>query len=159
MHLLTGRFFLPSFYITCLSSECACVLSHLVISDTVIPWTEAWEAPLLKEFSRQESWSRLPFPTPGDLPNPGIKPVTPACPALEGRFFFFFLITEPHGKPRHRNQWKHSFSVGTPSKSQPPTHFSLLFLKFRGTDIWLIFSCLSVTSGKNTKYDIHLEYW
>ena len=43
-------------------------------------------------FYRQEYWSRLPFPSPGDLPNPGIKP---ASPALTGRFF----TTEPPGSP------------------------------------------------------------
>ena len=44
-------------------------------------------------FPRQEYWSGLPFPYPGDLPDPGIKP---ASPALAGRFF----ITEPPGSPR-----------------------------------------------------------
>ena len=43
-------------------------------------------------FPRQESWSGLPLPSPGDLPNPGIKP---RSPALAGGFF----TTEPHGKP------------------------------------------------------------
>jgi len=43
-------------------------------------------------FSRQEYWSGLPFPSPGDLPNPGIEP---ASPALPGRFF----ATEPPRKP------------------------------------------------------------
>ena len=38
-------------------------------------------------FSRQECWSGLPFPTPGDLPDPGIKPATLVSPALEGKFF------------------------------------------------------------------------
>jgi len=38
-------------------------------------------------FCRHEYWSGLPFPTPGDLPNPGIKPASPASPALAGRFF------------------------------------------------------------------------
>ena len=47
------------------------------------------------EFSRQEYWSGLPFPTPGALPNPGIKPTSPVSPALAGRF----LNTEPPGKP------------------------------------------------------------
>ena len=37
------------------------------------PWTVASQAPLFMGFSRQEYWSRLPFPSPGDLPNPGIK--------------------------------------------------------------------------------------
>ena len=38
-------------------------------------------------FSRQECWSGLPFPTPGDLPDPGIEPATLVSPALEGKFF------------------------------------------------------------------------
>ena len=42
------------------------------------PWTVAPQAPLLMEFSRQEYWSGLPFPTPGDLPDPGIEPESPA---------------------------------------------------------------------------------
>ena len=41
------------------------------------------------EFSRQESWGGLPFPTPGDLPNSGIEPTSPASPALAGRFFLY----------------------------------------------------------------------
>ena len=42
------------------------------------PWTVAYQAPQSMEFSRQEYWSGLPFPTPGDLPNPGIEPGSPA---------------------------------------------------------------------------------
>ena len=41
-------------------------------------WTVAHQAPLSMGFSRQEYWSGLPFPSPGDLPNPGIKPTSPA---------------------------------------------------------------------------------
>ena len=48
------------------------------------PWTVAHQAPLSFGFSWQEHWSRLPFPTPRDLPDPGIQP---ASPALAGRFF------------------------------------------------------------------------
>ena len=51
------------------------------------PWTVAPQAPLSMGFSRQEYWSGLPFPSPGDLPNPGIEPVSPASHALIGRFF------------------------------------------------------------------------
>ena len=40
----------------------------------VTPWTVAYQAPLSTGFSRQEYWSGLPFPSPGDLPDPGIKP-------------------------------------------------------------------------------------
>ena len=53
----------------------------------VTPWIVAHKAPLSMEFSRQEHWSELPFPTPGDLPDPGIEPWSPASPALAGGFF------------------------------------------------------------------------
>ena len=43
-----------------------------------IPWTVAHHVPLSVGFSRQEHWSGLPFPPPGDLPDPGIKPMSPA---------------------------------------------------------------------------------
>ena len=44
----------------------------------VTPWTVTHQAPLSMGFSRQESWSGLPFPSPGDLPDPGIEPMSPA---------------------------------------------------------------------------------
>ena len=47
----------------------------------VTPWTVAHQAPLSVGFSRQEYWSGLPFPSPGDLPNPGIEPGPPALQA------------------------------------------------------------------------------
>ena len=60
------------------------------------PWIVACQVPLSMEFSRQEYWSGLPFPSPGDLPDPGIEVKAPASPALAGRFLF---TTEPPGKP------------------------------------------------------------
>ena len=45
------------------------------------PWTVAFQVPLSLEFSRHEYWSELPFPSPGDLPNPGVKPRSPALQA------------------------------------------------------------------------------
>ena len=59
------------------------------------PWTVAHRALLSMEFSRQEYWSGLPFPPPGDLPDPGIEPTSLAL-----QVFFFFFTTEPTGKPR-----------------------------------------------------------
>ena len=47
------------------------------------PWTVAHQAPLPVELNKQEYWSRLPFPTPGGLPNPGIEPTSPVAPALQ----------------------------------------------------------------------------
>ena len=49
-------------------------------------WTVAHQAPLPMEFSRQEYWSGLPFPPPGDPPNPGTEPMSPASPTLAGGF-------------------------------------------------------------------------
>ena len=50
-------------------------------------WTAALQAPLSMEFSRQEHWSGLPCPTPGDLPNPGIERMSLMSPTLAGGFF------------------------------------------------------------------------
>ena len=55
-----------------------------VICDSVIPWTAALQALLSMGFSRQEHWSGLPCPPPGDLPDPGIKPISLMSPALPG---------------------------------------------------------------------------
>ena len=52
------------------------LLSHVQLF--VTPWTVAYQAPLSMEFSRQENWSGVPFPSPGDLPDPGTKPRSPA---------------------------------------------------------------------------------
>ena len=55
-------------------------------------WTAAYQAPPPMGFSRQECWSGVPFPSPGDLPNPGIEPGSPALQADA-------LPFEPPGKP------------------------------------------------------------
>ena len=57
------------------------MLSHSVVSDFVKSRMVALQAPLSMGFSRQEYWSGLPFPPPGDLPNPGIKPESPKLQA------------------------------------------------------------------------------
>ena len=62
-----------------------CVLSHVWLFAT--PWTIARQAPLSIGLPRQEYWNELSFPPPGDLPDPGIEPVSPTPPALAGRFF------------------------------------------------------------------------
>ena len=62
------------------------------IQPFVTPWTVACQVPPSTGFSRQEYWSGLPFPTSVDLPEPGIKPTSPA---LAGGFF----TTELPGKP------------------------------------------------------------
>ena len=57
-----------------------------------IPWTVAYQAPPSMGFSMQEYWSGLPLPSPGDLPDPGIEPGSPALQADA-------LPSEPPGKP------------------------------------------------------------
>ena len=58
------------------------------------PWTVDCQAPFSTELPRQEYWSGLPFPAPGDLPGPGIELVSPA---LKGRFFTAELPEKPIG--------------------------------------------------------------
>ena len=72
----------------------ACMFSHVQLFAT--PWAVARQAPLSMEFSREEYWSDLPFPTPGDLSDPRTEPVALASPALAGRFF----TTVSPGKPK-----------------------------------------------------------
>ena len=70
-------------------SLCVKLLSRVRLSAT--PWTVARQAPPSMGFSRQEYWSGLPFPSPGDLPNPGIEPRSPTLQADS-------LLSEPPGK-------------------------------------------------------------
>ena len=60
---------------------CACML-----------WTVVCQAPLSMEFSRQEYWNGLPYPPPGDLPDPGIEPAALVSPTLASRLFTTSLL-------------------------------------------------------------------
>ena len=92
-----------------------CVLSHFSrVLLFVIPWTVAHQAPLTMGISRQEYWSGLPWPPPGDLPDPGTEPESPASPALQAGS----LPAEPPGKP--------IFSVTHFTKHCIPYHISTL---------------------------------
>ena len=75
---------LKFFLLTLLTCLLSC-FSHVRLFAT--PWTESLQAPLSMEFSRQEHWSGLPFPSAGDLPDPGTEPASLASPALAGSFF------------------------------------------------------------------------
>ena len=77
--------FFASDFCCCLLCMCACVLNRVWLF--VTPWIVDFQTPLSVEFSRQECWSGLPFPTLRNLPNPGIKPTSPASPTLTGGFF------------------------------------------------------------------------
>ena len=74
---------------------CVQLLIHVQLF--VAPWTVAHKAPLSVEFPRQEYWSELPFPTPGDLPNSGIEPASLESPASAGGS----LPLAPPRKPKY----------------------------------------------------------
>ena len=83
-----------------LSQHCLLIGSVLVTQSCPAPcdpWTIAHQLPLFMEFSRQEYWSGLPFPSPGDLPDPGIEAGSPALQANS-------LPSEPPGKPPIQNK-------------------------------------------------------
>ena len=82
---------------TILSNEIERRTHSVVLRLFATPWTVALQAPLSMEFSRQEYWSGLPFPSLMDLPDPGIKP---GSPALAGEF----LNPESPGKPYKANR-------------------------------------------------------
>ena len=73
---------------------CVGELSHAQLFAT--PWTVAHQAPLSIEFSRQEYWSQLPFPSLGDLSDLGIEPMSLASSALAGGFFTTELPGKSH---------------------------------------------------------------
>ena len=83
-----------------------CVFSRVQLF--VTPQAVAHQFLLSMEFSRQEYWSGLPFPTQGDLPNPRIKPSFFVSPALPGGFF---TITPPGGEWIHVYVWLSSFAM------------------------------------------------
>ena len=73
------------------SAICAVLSASVVSSSFGTLWTLACQAPLSMGFARQEYWSELPFPSPGDLPEPGIKP---RSPAFQADSFTFWVTSE-----------------------------------------------------------------
>ena len=111
----------------CLTFPVFNVLSLSRVQLLVTLWTVAYKAPLSMGFSRQEYWSGLPFPSPGDLPNPGIKPRSPALqadalpskppgkqkvllrPGALPLIFYFLLHHEVHSESLGTNSELHTF--------------------------------------------------
>ena len=89
------------------------VLSRSVVSDSATPWTVAHQAVLCVSFSRQEYWSGLPHPPPGDLPTPGIEPASPASQADS-------LQTPPETTPLATSGYS------PPVSGRPPSHAGTL---------------------------------
>ena len=100
------------------TSFTSCMLSHSrCVWLFVTLWTVASQAPLSMGFSRQENCRGLPFPPPGDLPDPGIKPASLVSPALAGSSF-----TEAPGNPFYQSRAQpngHLNQSGIQSKSSP----------------------------------------
>ena len=111
----------------------------------VTPWTVAHQAPLSMAFFRQEYWSGLPFPSPGDLPDPEIEPGSSALQAD-------FLPSEPPGNPKekllspfHRQRTFRQMTVTQLVRTEPgykPQQFHFFFLK-------LLASCLAFEKTKH----------
>ena len=109
-----------------------CMLGCSVMSNSFeTPWTVALQAPLSMGFSRQEYWSDLPFPSPGDLPDPGIETVSPAAPASADRI----STTEPPGKLHYQ----HPPPVGIFVTSDEPTLTHPCMLHITGLPWWCMF--------------------
>ena len=81
------------FHNTALLPYCRRCWVAVMFNSFVTPWTVARRAPLSMEFSRQEYWNGLPFPAPGDRPNPGIKSTSPSL-LLANRFFYGWAAGE-----------------------------------------------------------------
>ena len=103
---------------------CAQSLSRVQLFATL--WTLACQSPLSMEFSRQEYWSGLPFPPPGDLPDPGTEPMSLVSPALAGGFF----TTVSPGKPVCVCVCM-CILLGTDTVEQIKTHSSGLVQRYR----------------------------
>ena len=72
---------------SCVKQLCMHAKSFSHVQHFVTSWIVAHQAPLSMGFSKQEYWSGLPFPSPVDLPDPGIEPASLMSPALASRFF------------------------------------------------------------------------
>ena len=94
----------------------------------VTPWTVSRQAPLSMELSRQEYWSGLPFPCPGDLPHPGTEPMSPALQADS-------LPSEPSGKPTYSLKGHRRTSLGPVIETWCFHHKGWGFIPGQGTKI------------------------
>ena len=120
------------------------------------PWTVAHQVPLSVGFSRQEYWSGLPFPSPGDLPNAGIKPASPAVGEVGGWRCVLYLCATREALPLLFNWWDDYI----------PTHAVRHWLQFQlsvksGASHLKIFLCLnfsslSMVSNRNKMWTTHV---
>ena len=110
------RLSLLDWMVTVANTVCTLLTSHHVLATqslscvwlSVTPWTVSHQAPLSVEFPRQGDWSRLPFPPPGDLSHPGMKP---ASAAVAGRFFTVWATREAQQPVIRCRQIRHLCSL------------------------------------------------
>ena len=113
------------------------VILHAVLGSVWLfatPWTVARQASLSMGFSRQEYWSGLPCPLPGDLPNPETEPASPVSPEMAGGFFYPWVIQE---RPTHthmhvcmKRKDHPKIYITSQENSQLMSFFRMLFLLF-----------------------------
>ena len=108
-----------------------CILSRVQPFATL--WTVALQAPLSVGFSRQEYWSGLPFPTLGDLPNPGIEPTSPCVSCIGGQILY------------HCITWEHITIYKVDNQEGPTAEHGELYLYF-------------VISCKGKEYEKYIKY-
>ena len=139
-------------------------------------WTVAHQAPLSMGFSRQESWSGLLFPSPGNLPNPRIEPASLRFPALAGRFFstsatWASLVAQlVKNPPAVWENWVRSLGWEDPLEKGMATHSSILAWRIpqsmgsqRVGQDWVTFTCILWNKVKIILQEIvgglHLVRW
>ena len=105
---------------------CVYACCHVRLFET--PWTIAHQAPMSMEFYRQEYWSELPFPSPGNLPHPEIKPVSLESPALTGEYFTSWA----HGEAKYHLEYSLS------NRSQRPVVFCAHFKHRHLVSCWAL---------------------
>ena len=112
---LSQSYLFPCVCVCVCACACAWSVSHVTLF--VTPYTAARQAPLSLGFPKQEYWSGLPFPPPGNLPNPGIKPTSLAPPALAGGFFTsapprkpIFSVDRSQTSQTSCKRWKYALS-------------------------------------------------
>ena len=136
-----------------LHDGCVCVRARprSVLSDSATPWTVACQAPLSVRFSRQEYWSGFPFTPPGDLPDAGIKPVSPVSPALAAGLFITVLPGEHLQASSHPGAAQHhGADYGVPGrcrKTCPISRLSNCLITCCDT----LYCCFCDTIGSQTK--------
>ena len=139
---------------------CVCTQLPSLVWLSEIPWTIAHQAPLSMEFPRQEYWSGLPFPTPRDLSNPGIQPVSLRSSELAGGFFTTSATWEAYILSIHN-----IYSSVTPQKSEGGKPNLTLWFFFQEMKIFLYklayltsFSGHESLSWRKTKYSDWIRY-